>query len=69
MWLKVKQTAVKVTQTCTNMNKAGESNESFWSSRRNRILVKHFNAIWDRLSPQHLILNLPFYTTGNYYLK
>lgn len=49
MGLSVKQTAVKVAQTCTNMNKAGESNESFQSSRRNRILVKHFNAIWDFL--------------------
>lgn len=60
MWLKVKQTAVNVTQTGTNMNKAGESSESFCGSRKNRIFVKHFKAIWGRLSPWYFILNPPF---------
>lgn len=56
MRLKGKQTAVNVTQTYANMNRVGESNEPFWSSRRNRALVKHFNVFWGGLSPQQLKL-------------
>lgn len=33
------------------MNKAEESKESFWSNRRSRIFVMHFNVIQGGLSP------------------